>query len=367
MKYTVKILHPLHIGTGKEINPIEYIVDDQFHRIDMDALFRDDSFDNEKFISNTKGEQLYLGDISPEICKKHARYIINFLDQHTKQALSSSLGSPNAEVLEYIKNRDLPYIPGSSIKGAIRTAILWYILKNDEYLMQKAQDILYNQGRVKDVEADDEIIKLVFGKNPNYDLMRTLQVSDSESVEIENLWLSKVKTLSTKYEGYGWKPYTVFIECLKSGTILEGRFKTDDFLLKTKAAEKLKFGDKQELVEKIPEICNYFASEFIDTEIKFYKKYKLDQLVNEYEELANSIPPSGKGFLLHLGWGAGWHGMTIGKLLQENHSFDFDGLRNKFSLGKRGVVEFPKTRKIIFKQNQPEYPLGWVKISLKEL
>jgi CRISPR type III-A-associated RAMP protein Csm5 len=88
--------------------------------------------------------------------------------------------------------------------------------------------------------------------------------------------------------------------------------------------------------------------------------------VNEYEELANSIPPSGKGFLLHLGWGAGWHGMTIGRLLQDRQGFDFEGLRSKFDLGKRGVVEFPKTRKIIFKQNQPEYPIGWVKISLKE-
>jgi CRISPR-associated protein Csm5 len=366
MKYIIKILHPLHIGTGKNINPVEYVIDNLFYRIDMDALFRDASFDNEKFISNTKGKQLYLGDLGSEICKNHARYTINFLDQHTEQNLISSLGSPNAEVFECIKNRDLPYIPGSSIKGAIRTAILWYALKNNEYLMQKAEGILYKQGGVKEIEADDAIIKLVFGKNPNYDLLRTLQVSDSDSVEIDNLLLSEVKTLSTKYDGHGWKPFTVFIECLKSGTILEGRLKTDNFLLKTKAAEKLGFGDKQELVGKISEICNYFANEFIDAEIKFYKKYKLDPLANAYEELADSIPPSGKGFLLHLGWGSGWHGMTIGKLLQDSQSFDFEGLRSKFRLGKRGVDEFPKTRKIIFEQDQPKYPIGWVKILLKE-
>ena len=223
MKYSIQILTPLHIGTGNRINPVEYVIDDRFYRVDMENLFRDDSFDSEKFISNAKGGQLYLGEFGADAGKKHARYTISFSDIHTKQNLKKSIGSPNAEVFEFIKSRDMPYIPGSSIKGAIRTAILWYVLKEDLKLLQKVVEIIEKQDRVKPKEADDKIDKLVFGKNPNYDLLRTLQVSDTNCTGKDNLWLSEVRTLTTTYEKHKWKQFTVFVECLKIGAIIEGR------------------------------------------------------------------------------------------------------------------------------------------------
>jgi hypothetical protein len=76
--------------------------------------------------------------------------------------------------------------------------------------------------------------------------------------------------------------------------------------------------------------------------------------------------------------------MTIGRLLQEIsgcfdpskckavevckfHGMVFCNLRSTYSLGKKRVKpefvkEYPKTRKIVFENGYPKYPLGWVKL-----
>jgi len=40
-------------------------------------------------------------------------------------------------------------------------------------------------------------------------------------------------------------------------------------------------------------------------------------------------------------------------------------LRRKFRLGKARVPEFPKTRRIVFEDEKPKYPLGWIKLKVK--
>jgi hypothetical protein len=49
--------------------------------------------------------------------------------------------------------------------------------------------------------------------------------------------------------------------------------------------------------------------------------------------------------------------MTVGRLLDPISLRD---LRRKFRLGKAGVTEFPKTRRLVFEDGKPKYPLGWV-------
>ncbi|MCM8826476.1 MAG: hypothetical protein NC904_03045 [Candidatus Omnitrophica bacterium] len=68
MKIKLKILTAVHIGSGQEISPIEYIFyDDKFIRIDMDGLFTDPEFKplQEKFINSAKFQR-YIGDLLPK-------------------------------------------------------------------------------------------------------------------------------------------------------------------------------------------------------------------------------------------------------------------------------------------------------------
>ena len=422
MRYELEVISPVHVGSGRTISPIEYVVEDNFYRVDMDMLFEDDRFDAEGFIEDAKGGAFYLGRFAPELAMEHVRYSLD-ISNSVKNNLCKSVYHPSGEIREFIKTKDLPYIPGSSMKGALRTAMLWKALK-DPQIFQEAKDIIREQGKVNPKNAGEGIEKLVFGRNPNYDLLRALQVSDSQITTMNNLELSKVVILSDTREGYGWKTFRgrrsfintnyedatpIFIEALKPRSTLTGTLKIDNWLLREEEeeiAKELEFNGKQYLVEDIAKNCKEFAKDFIAGELAFLERYRsgtLRKVVEFYMTLREELNKlSENELLLPISWGSGWHGMTIGNL------FDVEKLRRNFDLGKnikRSVCKkcnselvkerpsdrfydycpncrkhirrneqyqkivkmiwpFPKTRRLVFENGKPTYPLGGVKLSI---
>ncbi len=378
MRYEIEVISPVHIGSGGTISPIEYVVEDNFYRADMDRLFEDERFDTDGFIEDAKAGAFYLGRFAPGVAKEHVRYALE-ITPSARTNLQQLIGrlSRSSEVREHIKTKDEAYIPGSSVKGAIRTAILWWVLKNDADRFDRAKkhlnSLVRSRGRVDKKRVDDEIEKLVFGADPTEDILKALQVSDTSAVNVKELRIEEVRTLTTTPQGHNWKGFYTYVEALKPGTKLVLETKIDEFLLEDDAASELHFESKQDLVREIPRICNEFADMFIEDEMRFFRQYnrpgELDDVLEFYEMLRERREED--SFLLHLAWGSGWHGMTVGRLLQGEPDFDFFGLRKRFSLGKRRnqqffVSEFPKTRRIVFKDGKPKYPLGWLKIRFEK-
>jgi CRISPR type III-A-associated RAMP protein Csm5 len=141
MKYEIEVISPVHIGSGGTISPIEYVVEDNFYRVDMDKIFGDEQFETDRFIEDAKKGTFYLGKFAPELAKEHVRYTLD-ISHPTRTNLQGLIGSKSSEVREFIKTKDDAYIPGTSIKGAIRTAILWWVLKNDRMLFEKVKRYL---------------------------------------------------------------------------------------------------------------------------------------------------------------------------------------------------------------------------------
>ena len=378
MRYEIEVISPVHIGSGGTISPIEYVVEDNFYRADMDRLFEDERFDTDGFIEDAKAGAFYLGRFAPGVAKEHVRYALD-ISESARTNLQQLIGrlSRSSEVREHIKTKDEAYIPGSSVKGAIRTAILWWVLKNDADRFDRAKkhlnSLVRSRGRVDKKRVDDEIEKLVFGADPTEDILKALQVSDTSAVNVKELRIEEVRTLTTTPRGHNWKGFYTYVEALKPGTKLVLETKIDEFLLEDDAASELHFENKKGLVREIPRICNEFADMFIEDEMRFFRQYnrpgELDDVLEFYEKLRERREED--SFLLHLAWGSGWHGMTVGRLLQGDPDFDFFGLRKRFSLGKTRnqqffVSEFPKTRRIVFKDGKPKYPLGWLKIRFEE-
>jgi len=354
MKFLLETISPIHVGSGSKIFPIEYILNRKFHRVDMDSLFRDKEFDPETFIDLTKKGS--LGDY--ELATEHLRYSLD-ITNFTKMELKNSLGHPSAAVYEFIKTIDRIYIPGTTIKGAIRTAILWWVLKNDINSFNREIERLLNNRRITRKNADDEIEKRVFGGNPNKDILKALRVSDTKTMATEDLSIKVVRILSTKPYGYGFKGFRIFIEALNPGVSAELEIKTDKFLLSNEIARELDFNDKKDLLVKIPDICNEFARDLIEYEKQFFEEHNRDGRLDPILKFYDNLKIQKNQFLLHLAWGVGWHSMTIGRLLENETLFK---LRKRFRLGKKGVRTFPKTRKIVFENGNPAYPLGWVKV-----
>ncbi len=259
------------------------------------------------------------------------------------------VGSVASEISEQIKSGRKPYIPGSSIKGAIRTAILWHIVKNDRSLLNFAIKCLEDlaKGRITPKAlkmADDRLEKRVFGEDPRKDFMRALKVTDSTS--FGKLAVYEVKILGSSVRG-------VCVECIDDNDKAEVKIEIDENVLTdVEIASKLeRYGLND--VDRIVEITREFSLSLIEKELSY-----------DYDDRTKSVfksIKSCKGMLLRIGWGTGWYSKTIGLLLETHPKFDT--LRKKIGLGRSprtGRVSgvFPKTRRVTVDGK----PLGWIEI-----
>ena len=132
MKCSIKLLSPLHIGNGNELKMIDFYLDKKEGKIKFINFEKFIEYCIEKNIDLTKEMQnhrYYTGrDFS----------ITKFMDENrinpnsfTSYAVSAKIEERNREsefaIKEFVKCGG-PYLPGSSIKGAIRTALMWKCL-----------------------------------------------------------------------------------------------------------------------------------------------------------------------------------------------------------------------------------------------
>ncbi|MDR1399213.1 MAG: type III-A CRISPR-associated RAMP protein Csm5 [Treponema sp.] len=155
-QYTVSIrpLTGVHIGTGKTLTPLDYKIATKIGEVDfkkpMYFKFSSDkilerliaeqkdltAFDRASVAGNMKELQKFFNDQCTEIsdtdypCDVTASFIQKYKENRSKDPLDNS-----AEVLSmyHTEGSPRPAIPGSSIKGSFRTAILNYLLADPNY------------------------------------------------------------------------------------------------------------------------------------------------------------------------------------------------------------------------------------------
>ncbi|RLF37521.1 MAG: type III-A CRISPR-associated RAMP protein Csm5 [Thermoplasmata archaeon] len=388
--YRAIALSPIHVGSGEEITPVEYVVDDAFHRIDMDSLFEDPEFDRERFLKGLEGT-FYLGTEFSEVAKRHRMYTIDLSDTTKKLFMERK-----PKVREFIRSCGRAYIPGSSLKGAIRTAILWYVLRNDPYLCKDAERLL--KGAIDRGVSKKDIGKIVekkvFGEDAKKDLLKCLHVVDTDRFSDDSMAVETVRILSTAGGRFRWE-FDIPVEALKPGSEFIVEMKIDEKFLTPHAKRELGFDGKEGFIENMKNICGDFARGIADFEIEFFRKLdgrELEDIISFYRNLKAE-----EGFLLRISWGSGWHGMTIAWDQEVVDSDLLDEIRLRYGMGKiihrkcggevvqdrrergkffckrckRGglskeevevVKPFPKTRRIVFRERKPKYPMGWLKL-----
>lgn len=381
--YRMILKTPVHIGSGDKLGRLDFLPQqDKCYIIDIDSLLERFK-DNPAALSEFGQREFKLGDflwdykIKPE---KVAKYTLD--NPHRLRM---------REISEMIKTGLCkPLIPGTSIKGALRTVILWHLFqKTDKSEVSDVLNRILNDRDIKKEQADAELDHYLFGPDPNHDFLRGLQVGDA-TFKLPDLKLIETKVLSIDGRGsHGWKKMgrdgfntsrveeatPIHCEAIYPKTEAEFRIKVEDFLFDeaiTKA--ELDFSSRKNSLIDLPKICNEFAQEFISEEIGFFKSCQMNQIAQFYSNLLKEVPKDKdeKSFLLHLGWGSGWRGMT-GDWMDD---ITLRRFRGKFRMGKsirnrqtdrwEQFAIFPKTRKVIFENGQPTYPLGWVKVEEKE-
>lgn len=302
----IRVVTPTHIGSGGVITKLDYIV--------MNGKVRVIDYYKAWEMNKRIREKIERGIFDPRECKNYYKYEVN------------GFCNPRGDIHEHIKVSGKPYIPGSSLKGAIRTALIWKYLKDRGMKVKTPNEL-------KKVEA-------VFT-----DLMRFLVIRDSESVDLNNLGVYEIAILSEKGGSSVEKEFKLYVESLKPNTELE-----IEIITKDKNVEILQ--DWENTLLEFSKYVLKIDKEFIESK----NDGRFDELIKSLEYIEDKLE-SGR-ILFRLGFSTGWLWKTVGSLLSRSERIE---IAKKFRLSRRFGTDFPKTRRVVVCNGYKWLP-GWVEM-----
>lgn len=380
-KYQLETITPVHIGSGETLNQIDgYYANGRWYHINLDRVLAHPSTD--------------INALTSEMSQRGFRWrdYLSRQNMDPAELAAYSLDCPQSpeetEIREAIKTvNNCPYIPGSTLKGAIRTALLGDILSSNDEVFNENNQRFINivdqkpRGNPRTERPAQEIERNVFGKDPNHDLLRALQISDTAPIERDALEIGTAWTVTLNDEAQlvqkvdRGRHYKNFVQQIPAGQRLTFTLKIDELLFREAEKNRLNFKDFQEQnLRSIAEACRSLASDILATELEFFDVYELDEVAQFYMKLEDSSKRFRKDtFLLQIGWGTGYHANTVTGVFANSfnpHQEMWMKLRKRFRLGEsrsqRGhydALEFPKTRRVLYRGRKPISTFGWIKVS----
>jgi len=237
LELTLRALSPVFIGSGEKLSKKEYLLDSPKGLIYfpnqlrlMDYLKQQGLFPAyETFLIETRQNDLRAFLQANRVPEKDYAAFVSYTILAGEAARSANF----REVLTFIKDAEgRPYIPGSSVKGALRTALAAELIKaadgerlrrsvsradasqpSRRYLKWESEGLekeLFCRLDIRDPQGRTNL-----SRQPVNDLMRGIQISDSAPLRYEQM------TLTGKYDR---KPdgtvnaLPIFRECLVPGS-----------------------------------------------------------------------------------------------------------------------------------------------------
>ncbi|MGL4670582.1 MAG: type III-A CRISPR-associated RAMP protein Csm5 [Methanobacteriaceae archaeon] len=413
----LKTLTPVHIATDSEYGSSEFIIDKLYakkknkegkiEKVEVNVLKRI-SIDKYFLKLSSKEQKQFLKDLTNKKFNLEngiKKYDIPISKEFTRYI--SYLKSPrfSNDIKENVKTLDEIYIPGSSIKGAIKTALLYEIINETDVHIINNMLIKFFDKRSHREKTNvdyrkyngwiDNIFSNTSRNSAQYSIMRFLQISDTSTIKnpsVFNAFTLKAKESSKSKEDAQvhdsidsfevWKKSNKSSNWNKQKSKISPKSKEDLYdihrgssnYLETTGTGKLfnfnmnltfnksKFKDlaiqdKENIIslDNIKESLYKFSNDYIDYEIKFAEMYEIEKLGKTYKQIKKSN--SLESPLIRLGAGSGFLGTTIGMKIKE---FDEDTFKLvSKSAYKYYDFEFPKSRKLI---KDSYTPLGWAKL-----
>ncbi len=233
---TLTTLGPVHIGNGETKKKDSYIYDRKENRVyipderKMIKWIVDNNLQNsyeEFFYSNkNKRKDLYTWFKINNLLSKYKnlmKYSLNTGD------LSRDRDKGLNDIKVFIKGADQkPYIPGSSLKGALRNILL----ANDNRGKKSKYFIEYleNKIKIKELEKkaereDKNNFKRQIDDKNSEDIMKYILISDSEPLSLEDMTI--VQKIDTHKDGRS-NTISVFRESIKPGVKIKFQMKLKD-------------------------------------------------------------------------------------------------------------------------------------------
>lgn len=318
------------------------------------------------------------------------------------------------QIVPTIKTAGLPYIPGSSIKGAIRTALLyWWLMETDkgqkkmdewakqiqdchaackgflkEYvdLVKKQKQLKKRRGRLDrddfqklrryqrslkdnvkeyiDIKDDDTLFGSIRERGRTKPLdAHLIRIGDTQALEMEDMAVYYTQRL---HLGSGKLTVPQVREGISPHKTLNSSWRIWQ-QIEQPELQFLNTGTTEDLLKKI----NLFSTDAIDFEMEEIERLSKDadrekerslrSLYNAYDELAKRID-KGK-FLMRLGAGKSYFNNSFGLALAyyDEDMTLFNQFRDLYDL-EPAQKTFPITRTVTSINKRVEDPMGWVEL-----
>jgi CRISPR-associated protein Csm5 len=374
MNYRLTCLTPTLIGDGQKLSPIDYMVwKDHVNVLDQRRIF--------KLLS--KGPRLdgYLaqlkradkldfaswGGFAQNFAGRRIPFEHPSMTAHWERAHTENLHIPT-----FVSTFAGPYVPGTAVKGALRTGLVFTRWTSDT--MRDVGNRM--QGDRPPRRPAEQAEEASLGSR-----MRPLAAGDSSPVPVSamKVYLLRVATLEARGAGkqeLGWKQAgrgavngqrpddatPLFAEMAAPGTAFEGAWQERSFFAQPETVRAMRWKEPVGRAQ-IFAASNQYAARLLS----LHKQYAdhtgltlLRQNLEKMEARLAEVSASGTGCLLSIGWGGGLLGKSA--FLDTQDEAYRQILREVPFYGRaiRSGLPFPKTRRIVFFGNQPATLPGWV-------
>jgi CRISPR-associated protein Csm5 len=365
---TVTTITPLHIGSGRELlNEYDYAIQKgRTWRINEDALLDAQNVDDPK--------------IAAQLARTRPKELLRPEDYHEGSAFFrySLRGAPRstgegAQLREQLKDAyDRPYLPGTTLKGALRTALGWYMWE-----ARQLQPEGRNLNRKREFAAR-QYEQALFGKDPNHDLLRALQVSDSEPLGADRLMVANARVINRR----GELKAPIEMEAVTSESVFHLTVKIDRQLFSdwAKAGGLTLRGDK--LLEQLPQVVSRHTQERVAREAAWFAKAEGGVRIAQFYQQLAQTKAGNRRFLIALGWGTGWEDKTFGTRLLASKPFmqhilteyRLSRSRSRNQSERDAEIRFPSSRRVFVglvqdergqRKEVPQAAPGWCLVEMR--
>lgn len=215
MRVKLKAISPVHIGTGIEYSPLEFVR--RRGTDNGDWLWRIDQSRFLSSLSKERQDQFVAAVNNTRFDLERFTQGMDLQPMRRYKVWDRSKSANIPAVRECIKTADRAYIPGSSLKGAFRTALLWSVAKGDEGFISAIGEETRQRWDKKSIGK--RYVESVFNcskenYDPKYDLLKFLVVSDFMPDTVNNIRLEKVRTFSLQDGRLKKKEFEIFVEAV---------------------------------------------------------------------------------------------------------------------------------------------------------
>lgn len=283
-----------------------------------------------------------------------------------------------SEILACVKDvYDRLYLPGSSLKGALRTVLAWALAPT-----LAARQLLTFTDENDNRKAAGQIEQAIFhGRSQQdrkrvshqllFDVMRTVHIGDSRPLAQAPVLL-QVRVFP--------KGSPITVEAIPAGVTLTAVLQIEQYPFQSSIARQIvDFGEWAKYLQpaQIAEWGRQRARALIEREQRYFNgRADAANLSKFYADLRTRLDQLAdtNAFLAPIGWGAGWQSKTLADRLRDNPQREAQfvqavkkynmKLNSQRSERFRADDVFPATRKVIVRNKQALLPLGWVCITI---